>query len=89
MENLKEIRSLVDFYNTKYPKNPIRLVFDATRAVENVEIIREREKGYQNYTNAQLLKEIGTYFEAATMSGKKDNLINIGGFLAIRDNKYT
>lgn len=57
----------------------------ATRACENCEMIREHEKHYENYSLPFLLKEVCSYFDAATMSGKKDNLINIGGFLALRD----
>lgn len=39
MANIKEIRDLVDKCNAKWPSDPIRLIFDATRAVENCGMI--------------------------------------------------
>lgn len=85
MKNLQDLKMLCEKYNKLYPNDKIKMVFDATRAVENCEMIREHEKGYENYSLPFLLKEMCSYFDAATMSGKKDNLINIGGFLAIRE----
>ncbi len=78
MKNLKEVRALCK-------KNKIRLWFDATRACENAFFIKDREKGYQDKTIAQILKEMCSYFEGLWVSAKKDLLVNIGGFLATRD----
>ncbi len=78
MENLKALKALCD-------KHGIRLWFDATRACENAYFIKEREKGYQDKTIAEILKEICSYFEGLWISAKKDLLVNIGGFLATRD----
>ncbi|MBK6936500.1 MAG: tyrosine phenol-lyase [Chitinophagaceae bacterium] len=78
MKNLKELRVL-----TK--KHGIRIIHDMTRVAENAYFIQQREKGYQNKSIKQIVKEINSYTDGATMSAKKDALVNIGGFLAIND----
>ena len=78
MENLKLVYTFCK-------KHGIRIVFDATRAVENAYFIKTRENGYQNKTIAEILLEMCSYSDAATMSGKKDCLVNIGGFLALNE----
>ena len=78
MKNLKELRAL-----TK--KHGIRVIHDMTRVAENAYFIQQREKGYQSKTIKQIVKEICSYTDGATMSAKKDALVNIGGFLAIND----
>ncbi|MBX7204316.1 MAG: tyrosine phenol-lyase [Bacteroidia bacterium] len=78
MKNLKELRAY-----TK--KNGIRIIHDMTRVAENAYFIQQREKGYQNKSIAQIVKEICSYTDGATMSAKKDALVNIGGFLATNE----
>ena len=78
MENMKEVRAI-----TK--KHGIRIILDATRAVENAYFIKMREKGYENKSIAEILYEFCSYSDGCTMSGKKDLLVNIGGFLALND----
>lgn len=78
MKNLREIRELTNAHG-------IKVVLDATRAVENAFFIKEREPGFETRTIAEILKEMCSYTDAATMSGKKDLLVNIGGFLALND----
>ena len=63
----------------------ILLMLDATRALENAYFIQQREGGYQDRSIAQIVREIASYSDGATVSSKKDNLVNIGGFLALRD----
>ena len=63
----------------------IPVMLDATRALENAYFIQQREDGYADRSIAEILREICSYSEGATMSSKKDNLVNIGGFLAVRD----
>ena len=65
--------------------NDILVMLDATRAVENAYFIQLREEGYADKSIAEILREICSYTDGATMSSKKDNLVNIGGFLALRD----
>lgn len=78
MENLRQVRAFCE-------KNGIRVIFDATRAMENAYFIKTREKGYEQKSLEQILKEMCSYTDGCTMSGKKDLLVNIGGFLAIND----
>lgn len=78
MKNLKEVKELSE-------KNGIKVMFDATRCVENAYFIKEQEEGYEDKTVAAILKEMMSYADGCTMSGKKDCLVNIGGFLAMND----
>src|ERR1041385_2093679 len=63
----------------------IRIMLDATRAVENAYFIHERERGYSGRSVASILKEFCSHTDGCTMSGKKDALVNIGGWLALND----
>ena len=78
MENLRQVRSLCDRYG-------IRVILDATRAVENAWFIKVREADYGERNVAEILKEMCSYSDGCTMSGKKDPLVNIGGWLALND----
>jgi tyrosine phenol-lyase len=78
MENMKEVRALAK-------KHGIRIILDATRAVENAYFIKMREKGYETKSIAEILFELCSYSDGCTMSGKKDLLVNIGGFLALNE----
>jgi len=78
MENLKAVRALT-------ARHGIRVILDATRAMENAYFIRQREPGYGGHTIAEILLEMCRQSDGATMSGKKDLLVNIGGFLAVND----
>jgi tyrosine phenol-lyase len=64
-------------------KHGIRIYLDATRMVENCLFIQEREEGYGDKPIAAILKEFCSYTDGAWMSAKKDNLVNIGGWLAV------
>jgi tyrosine phenol-lyase len=66
-------------------QNGILVMLDATRALENAWFIKQREAGYQDKNVAHIVREICSYSDGATVSSKKDNLVNIGGFLALRD----
>jgi tyrosine phenol-lyase len=78
MQNLREVRELCS-------RHGIRVWCDATRAVENAYFIKEREPGYAQKTVREILHEMMTHFDGCTMSGKKDCLVNIGGFLAMNE----
>lgn len=78
MENLKQLRQLTD-------KHGIKIMLDMTRIAENAYFIQQREKGYGRKTIAAIVKEMCSYTDGATFSGKKDALVNIGGFLAVND----
>lgn len=78
MKNLKQVRELTH-------KHGIKIIFDATRAIENAYFIKVRETGYEDKTIAEILFAMCSYTDGATMSAKKDLLVNIGGFLALND----
>ncbi|MBK7881085.1 MAG: tyrosine phenol-lyase [Saprospiraceae bacterium] len=78
IRNLKELRTL-----TK--KHKIKIIHDMTRVAENAYFIQQREKGYANKTIKEIVREICNLTDGATMSAKKDALVNIGGFLAVND----
>jgi len=80
MDNAREVAVLCR-------KHGIRIFMDATRAVENCYFIREREPGYAGRALAEILRELCSYTDGCTMSGKKDCLVNIGGFLAVNDDE--
>ena len=78
MANLKEL-------NGYCRKHGIPIMLDATRTIENAWFIREREEGYANKSLRSILREICDLTDGATMSAKKDLLVNIGGFFACND----
>lgn len=63
----------------------IPVYLDATRAVENCYFIQQREPEYADRSLKDILREMCAYTDGCTMSGKKDCLVNIGGFLAVND----
>lgn len=78
MKNLKELRALTKKHN-------IRVIHDMTRVAENAYFIQQKEKGYADKSIKSIVKEICSLTDGATMSAKKDALVNIGGFLAVND----
>ena len=78
LQNVRMLRELCD-------RHGIRIFLDATRMVENAFFIQEREEGYAGKSIAEILKEFCSYTDGAWMSAKKDNLVNIGGWLAVND----
>ncbi len=78
LKNLKAVRELTQ-------KHGIDIVHDMTRVAENAYMIQQKEEGYQDKTVAEIVKEINSLTDHATMSAKKDALVNIGGFLATND----
>ncbi len=78
LANLKATYELAKRYD-------ILVMLDATRALENAWFIKQREAGFEDWSVAEILAEICRHSDGATVSSKKDNLVNIGGFLAVRD----
>ena len=78
LKNMKEVRAL-----TK--KHGIKVFYDATRCVENAYFIKEQEPGYADKSIKEIVHEMFSNADGCTMSGKKDCLVNIGGFLCMND----
>ena len=78
MKNMKAVREL-----TK--KHGIKVFYDATRCVEHAYFIKEQEAGYADKSIKEIVREMFSYADGCTMSGKKDCIVNIGGFLCMND----
>ena len=78
MKNMREVRE----WSNKYG---IKIYYDATRCMENAFFIKEREEGYANKSIKCIVQEMFSYADGCTMSGKKDCIVNIGGFLCLND----
>jgi len=78
IENLKAVRKLADQYGKK-------IIMDSARFAENAYFIKLREEGYYDKSIREIVKEVFSYADAMTMSAKKDAIVNIGGFIAMRD----
>jgi len=78
MQNIKETSALCKKYG-------VLLQIDAARFSENAYFIKTREKGYENKTIKEIVKEMFSYADAVAMSAKKDAIVNMGGFLAFRN----
>jgi len=78
MGNIRAVRELC-------ARHGVPIMLDATRAVENAWFIKTREPGYADKTCAEILLEFCSHSDGCTMSGKKDPLVNIGGWLSLND----
>ena len=78
MQNIKDVKSVCNKYN-------LPLFIDACRFAENAYFIKKREKGYENKSILEISQEMFSYADGATMSAKKDALVNIGGFLSLNN----
>ncbi len=78
LRNLREVRAVCD-------KHRLPLFLDACRFAENAWFIRTREDGQQLRSVKEIVREMFSLCDGATISSKKDGLVNIGGLLMIRD----
>jgi len=78
MKNIREVSELTHRYG-------IRLLIDSARFAENAYFIKTREAGYENKSIKEIVKEIYSYADMMTMSSKKDAIVNMGGFVAFKD----
>jgi tyrosine phenol-lyase len=78
LENARAVKALC-------ARHGVPVMMDATRAVENAWFIKCRELGCAARTCADILREFCSYTDGCTMSGKKDPLVNIGGWLSLND----
>lgn len=80
MANMRAVRELTQAHG-------IKVFYDATRCVENAYFIKEQEKGFENKSIKEIVHEMFSYADGCTMSGKKDCLVNIGGFLCMNNDE--
>ncbi|MFA5641273.1 MAG: tryptophanase [Bacteroidales bacterium] len=78
MENIKGVSVLAKKYD-------IKVLFDSARFAENAYFIKTREEGYSNKSIVDICQEMFSYANFMTMSSKKDAIVNMGGFLAFKD----
>jgi len=78
LENLRAVRAVCD-------KHKLPFFLDACRFAENAYFIKLREPGQQNRSVAEIVRETFDLADGATISAKKDGLVNIGGVLLLRD----
>jgi tyrosine phenol-lyase len=81
LANLRQLRAWCD-------EHGIMLVHDMTRVAENAYFIQDREPGCQDMSIREIVYAICALTDAATMSAKKDAMVNIGGFLAMNDARF-
>lgn len=78
MENLRQVRQLADRYNKL-------VVFDSARFAENAYFIKLREEEFKDKSIREIVREMFSYADLMTMSSKKDAIVNMGGFIGMRD----
>ena len=78
MQNIRETKQLC-------AKHGIPLFLDACRFAENAYFIKRRERGFSSTPVKEIVREMFSYADGATMSAKKDAIVNMGGFLALND----
>jgi tryptophanase len=78
MSNLREVGQLAKKYGVKF-------IIDSARFAENAYFIKSREEGYADKNIRDIVLEMFSYADGMTMSSKKDGLVNMGGFIGLRD----
>jgi tryptophanase len=78
MENIRVVSKLAKKYGTK-------LILDSARFAENAFFIKTREEGYADKNIREIVREMFSYADGMTMSSKKDAIVNMGGFIGLRD----
>lgn len=66
-------------------KYGIPFFLDIARIVENSYFIQQREKGFSGKSLKEIVKKTCQLADGVWMSAKKDGYVNIGGFIALKD----
>ena len=78
MANTRKVSEICKAHN-------VLLLLDCCRVAENAYFIKHREEGFENKTYEEIAQEMFALTDGAAMSSKKDALVNMGGFLSLRD----
>ncbi len=78
LDNLKNIHELAKKYG-------IMVIYDSARFAENAFFIKSREEKYKGKSIRKIVREMFSYADGMTMSSKKDAIVNMGGFIGLRD----
>lgn len=78
MENTRQLRTLCKSHG-------ILFILDACRIAENAWFIKQHEQGYGGHSCQAIAREMFSLADGCIMSAKKDALVNMGGFLALKD----
>ncbi|MCA9293447.1 MAG: tryptophanase [Phycisphaerales bacterium] len=78
LQNIKDVRRVCD-------QHGLPLILDACRFAENAYFIKLREEGQQDRPVADIVREMFDLADGATISAKKDGIVNIGGVLLLRN----
>ncbi len=78
MENAEQVAAVCKKFGVRY-------LLDCCRIAENSYFIKHREAGFENHTYKQIAQQMFALADGAVMSAKKDALVNMGGFLVLRD----
>lgn len=78
MQNTKDVRAICDKYGVLF-------ILDMCRIAENSFFIAQREEGYKDIAYKDIAREMCGLADGCIMSAKKDALVNMGGFLALKE----
>lgn len=80
MKNAREVGEVCKKHGVLY-------ILDCCRIAENAWFVKHREAGMEDKTYEEIAQEMFALADGAVMSAKKDGLVNMGGFMALKDQK--
>ncbi len=79
--NLKAVYEIAQKYD-------IPVIMDSARFAENAYFVQQREPGYQDWSIEEITRETYKYADGLAMSAKKDAMVQMGGLLCFKDDKF-